>query len=134
MYGLDRTNDAGVAYDYRVREVVPAGYTITYSNNGFSIVNTYPGNQASPTPIPTLTPTPVPTTTTRPPTGVRLIDGQWVYVDEYNVPLGVVPQTGDETSYLLVGLAIGLPLLLSVLALVFLYRRKRRDSAATEHR
>jgi len=81
----------------------------------------------TPTPIVTLTPTPY-LATTRPPTSTRYIDGQWVYVDENDVPLGVLPQTGDETSWLVIGLAIVLPLMAGAGAIWVIYRRKRRSS------
>ncbi len=126
--GLERYDANGAEYEYFAREEVPAGYEVTYTNNGFTMVDTYPNPPTpTPTPIVTLTPTPY-SATTRPPTNVRYIDGEWVYVDEYDVPLGVLPQTGDETSWLLMGLAILLPLLLGGCAVVVIYRRKRRES------
>ncbi|MEA4999589.1 MAG: Cna B-type domain-containing protein [Candidatus Limiplasma sp.] len=127
LYDLPRRNSAGQEYTYRAREQVPAGYTATYTNNGFTMVNTYPTNEESPTPtpIPTLTPTPA-VTTTRIPTAVRYVDGQYVYIDEDEVPLGLVPKTGDDSDYLLWGLAIALPLLLAFGAGVIALRRKRR--------
>ena len=131
LRGLDRYNGSGVEYNYRARETVPAGYTVTYANNGFTMVNTYPTNEESPTPtpIPTLTPTPGPSAT-RVPTGVKYVDGQWVYIDENEVPLGIVPQTGDETSWIAWGAAILLPLLLAMFAGVLLYRRRRKNAAS----
>ena len=133
ILGLARYNGSGVEYEYRAREVVPAGYTVTYTNNGFTMVNTYPTNDESPTPtpIPTLTPTPSPTTTTRIPTNIKYVDGKWVYIDDNQVPLGVVPQTGDESDYVLWGAAIVLPLLLAAIAGWIIYRRKRRNSKAS---
>ena len=132
IIGLDRYNGDGVEYNYRAREDVPAGYTVAYANNGFTMVNTYPGNQKSPTPTPiaTLTPTPYPNTTPHIPTSVKYVDGQWVYIDDNQVPLGVVPQTGDESNYILWGAAIALPLLLAAIAGWFIFRKKRRDAKA----
>jgi len=132
IQGLARYNANGVEYNYRAREVIPTGYTVTYTNNGFTMVNTYPRNDESPTPtpVPTLTPTPSPTTTSRIPTHIKFIDGKWVYIDDNQVPLGVVPQTGDESNYFLWGLAIALPLLLAAIAGFVIYRRKRRASVA----
>ncbi|HPS80924.1 MAG TPA: SpaA isopeptide-forming pilin-related protein, partial [Candidatus Limiplasma sp.] len=129
ILGLDRYDNSGVEYNYRAREVVPTGYTVTYANNGFTMVNTYPGNGESPTPTPITTLTPTPNaSTTRVPTSVKYVDGQWVYIDDNQVPLGVVPQTGDESNYLLWGLAIVLPLLLAAMAGWFVFRKKRRDA------
>ena len=128
---VPRYNTAGVEYTYRAREVVPTGYTVTYSNNGFTMVNTYPTNDENPTPtpIPTITPTPGPTTTARVPTGIREVDGEWVYIDDYDTPLGGLPQTGDETNYVLWGAAIVLPLLLAGIASWLVLRRKRKAHA-----
>jgi len=129
VYSLPRYDANGVEYNYLASEVLPKGYTVTYTNNGFTMVNTYPDNQTSPTPtpLPTLTPTPVPSNT-RTPAGVKYVDGQWVYIDENGVPLGVVPQTGDESDYVLWGLAIALPLLVAGIAGVVLFRKKRREA------
>jgi hypothetical protein len=102
------------------------GYVATYLNNGRTIVNSIPVEDLPPTPTPTLpyiTPTPSPTI--RIPAGVQFINGEWVYVDEYGVPLGGVPQTGDDTNFAPWGCAVVLPLLIAVLAAVEIRRRKR---------
>ena len=129
IYGLPRYNSAGAEYEYRAREEVPAGYTVTYTNNGFTMVNTYPTNDESPTPtpIPTLTPTPQ-VVVTRIPTIVRYVDGEYIYIDDEEIPLGVVPKTGDDTDFLLWGMAIALPLLLAMAAGIILFRKKRREA------
>ena len=127
LRNLPRYDNNGTEYQYMAREEVPAGYTVTYANNGFTMVNTYPDNNESPTPIPTLTPTP-PAATVTPyvPTNVAYVDGQWVYIDDNGVPLGVLPQTGDETSWTLLAIAIVAPLLLAGFAAWWIFRKKRR--------
>ncbi|HNX63075.1 MAG TPA: SpaA isopeptide-forming pilin-related protein, partial [Candidatus Limiplasma sp.] len=127
LRNLPRYDNNGTEYLYMAREEVPAGYTVTYANNGFTMVNTYPDNNESPTPIPTLTPTPpAPTVTPYVPTNVAYVDGQWVYIDDNGVPLGVLPQTGDETSWTLLAIAIVAPLLLAGFAAWWIFRKKRR--------
>ena len=113
-------------YIYQAQEEPVEGYTVTYLNNGRTIVNTIPEEDLPPTPTPTLpyiTPTPAPTQ--RPPVGVQFVDGQWVYVNEYGVPLGVVPVTGDTTNFALWGAMILLPLLVAAMAVLEIRRRKR---------
>ena len=92
-----------------------------------------PVEDLPPTPTPTLPyATPTPSPMPRVPAGVQFIDGKWVYVDEYGVPLSGVPLTGDNTNFVLWGCAIVLPLLVAALAAVEIRRRKRR--MATEGR
>ncbi|MBR4069065.1 MAG: Cna B-type domain-containing protein, partial [Clostridia bacterium] len=113
-------------YTYMAQEETVEGYTVTYLNNGRTIINTIPEEDLPPTPTPTLpyiTPTPAPTQ--RPPAGVRFIDGEWVYVNEYGVPLGLVPQTGDDTNFVLWGALVLLPLVIAALAALEIRRRKR---------
>ena len=47
-------------------------------------------------------------------------------MDEYGVPLGGVPLTGDSTNFALWGSAIALPMLIAALAAVEIRRRKRK--------
>jgi hypothetical protein len=123
---LPRRDSNGRLYTYMAQEEPVEGYVATYLNNGRTIVNSIPVEDLPPTPTPTLpyiTPTPSPTI--RIPAGVQFINGEWVYVDEYGVPLGGVPQTGDDTNFALWGCAVVLPLLIAVLAAVEIRRRKR---------
>ena len=123
---LPRRDSNGRLYTYMVQEEPVEGYVATYLNNGRTIVNSIPVEDLPPTPTPTLpyvTPTPSPMP--RVPAGVQFIDGSWVYVDEYGVPLGGVPLTGDNTNFALWGCAIVLPMLIAALAAVEIRRRKR---------
>lgn len=78
------------------------------------IVNTretpVPGASPSPTPLVT----PIPNVTPRPDNPIALMysDGEWIYLDEYGIPLGTlpVPKTGDESDLLLYA-GVGLLLL-----------------------
>lgn len=54
------------------------------------------------------------------------MDGEWVYLDDYGVPLGILPQTGDESDLLLYA-SVSLLMLFCAAAMgVALYRRRRR--------
>ena len=124
---LPRRDSAGRLYTYMAQEEPVDGYVTTYLNNGRTIVNSIPKEDLPPTPTPTLpyvTPTPSPMP--RVPAGVQFVDGKWVYVDEYGVPLGIVPLTGDNTNFALWGSAIALPMIIAALAAVEIRRRKHR--------
>ncbi len=124
---LPRRDGEGRLYTYMAEEEPVDGYVTTYLNNGRTIINSIPQEDIPPTPTPTLpyvTPTPSPLP--RHPAGVQFINGQWVYVDEYGVPLGIVPSTGDQTNFALWGAAVLLPLLLAALLMVELRRRKQQ--------
>ena len=130
---LPRRSPERILYDYTVLEEPVDGYVVTYLNNGKTIVNTIPEEDYPPTPTPTLPyVTPTPTPITRVPTGVQFIDGEWVYVDEYGIPLGGIPLTGDDTNFVLWGMAIGMPLLVAALAAVEIRRRKKLLLGAEE--
>jgi hypothetical protein len=133
--GLPRRSAEGVLYNYKVAEEPVDGYVVSYLNNGRTIVNTIPEEDYPPTPTPTLpyiTPTPAPEQG-RVPQGVRFMDGEWFYIDEYGIPLGGVPLTGDNTNFILWGMAIGLPLLVAALAAVEIRRRKKLLAAAEDN-
>ena len=124
---LPRRDGNGRLYNYMAQEEPVEGYVASYLNNGRTIVNSIPEEDLPPTPTPTLpyvTPTPSPMP--RVPAGVQFINGRWVYVDEYGVPLGGVPLTGDTTNFALWGAAIVLPMIIAALAAVEIRRRKRR--------
>ena len=126
---LPRRDSNGRLYTYMAQEEPVEGYVASYLNNGRTIVNSIPVEDLPPTPTPTLpyvTPTPSPMP--RVPAGVQFINGKWVYVDEYGVPLGGVPLTGDNTNFALWGCAIVLPMLIAALAAVELRRRKRQTA------
>ena len=116
----------GRMYEYAVREEAVTGYFALYEDG--TIIN------ARETPIPGTTPspaprvTPIPNVTPRPdnPTSLKYVDGEWVYLDDYGVPLGILPQTGDESDLLLYA-SVGLLMLFCAAAMgVALYRRRRR--------
>ena len=72
--------------------------------------------------------TPIPNVTPRPdnPTSLKYVDGKWIYLDDYGVPLGILPQTGDESDLLLYA-SVGLLMLFCAAVMgVALYRRRRR--------
>lgn len=103
------------------------------------ITNT-PNPNATATPVPAVTPTPTlpivtptPAPGDTPPAGVRFVNGEWVYIDENGVPLGLVPQTGDDTDWALLIAAVLAPLLLAG-ALVAEIRRRKRRQAIDAHR
>ncbi len=126
FYGLERYNGSGMSYDYMAREEAVEGYEVRYVNEGRTIINSLP-EQATPTPtLPGVSPTPTPTSTV--PRGLRKIGDEWVYIDDDGVPLGITPQTGDDTDWLLWGLAIVLPLIMAALLAVEIQRRKKRAS------
>jgi len=128
---LPRRSPEGFLYDYMIVEEEVPGYTVKYLNDGRTIINTIPEEDFPPTPTPTLpNVTPTPTPTGRVPYGVRFVDGEWVYIDEFGVPLGGVPLTGDETNFILWGAAIALPMLVAALAAVEIRRRKKAAAAA----
>ena len=130
---LPRRSEDGILYDYTIVEEPVEGYVTSYLNNGRTIVNAIPEEDFPPTPTPTLpyvTPTPSPMP--RVPAGVQFVDGEWVYVDEYGIPLGGIPLTGDNTNFILWGMAIGLPLLVAALAAVEIRRRKKLLLAAEQ--
>lgn len=117
----------GREYVYDVREEPVTGYAASYQDG--VIVNTretpVPGASPSPTPLVT----PIPNVTPRPDNPIALMysDGEWVYLDEYGIPLGAlaVPKTGDESDLLLYA-GVGLLLLFCAGAMGFaLYRRRR---------
>lgn len=117
----------GREYVYDVREEPVTGYAASYQDG--VIVNTretpVPGASPSPTPLVT----PIPNVTPRPDNPIALMysDGEWVYLDEYGIPLGTlpVPKTGDESDLLLYA-GVGLLLLFCAGAMGFaLYRRRR---------
>ena len=130
---LPRRSEDGILYDYTIVEEPVEGYVTSYLNNGKTIVNSIPEEDFPPTPTPTLpyvTPTPSPMP--RVPAGVQFIDGEWMYIDEYGIPLGGIPLTGDNTNFILWGMAIGLPLLVAALAAVEIRRRKKLLAAAEQ--
>ncbi|MBE5778596.1 MAG: Cna B-type domain-containing protein [Clostridiales bacterium] len=127
FFGLVETDVNGVSYEYQVREEVVEGYSPIYEDEIGVITNVHPTN----TPEPGTTPTPVPNPTPRPtnppglPVGVVEIDGEWYYIDEYGIPLGLVPQTGDETQLILFAGAALLLIAAAVYLFLLLYRRRK---------
>lgn len=53
------------------------------------------------------------------------VDGEWIYLDDYGVPLGTLPQTGDESDLQLYG-CVGMLMLACAAAMgLMLYRRRK---------
>ena len=142
----------GYEVPYTVKEIsVYADYEVSYTETDSEhtvITNTYtvvtPTPDGTPTPTPTATPeetpTPTPTATITPeptatptpipgmPYNVRNIDGEWYYIDDNGVPLGIFPGTGDDSNTTLWAVS-GCALLACGLALaVILLRRKKRKA------
>lgn len=122
---MPRFTESGEEYEYMVREEAVTGYSTIYQNN--AIVNVretpVPGTSPSPKPRTTL----IPNVTPRPdnPTALIYVDGEWIYLDDYGVPLGILPQTGDESDLLLYA-CVGMLMLASAAAMgLMLYRRRK---------
>ena len=124
--GLPHFDADGRMYEYTVREAEVTGYFALYEDG--MIIN------ARETPVPGTTPSPaprvtlIPNVTPRPdnPTSLKYVDGEWVYLDDYGVPLGILPQSGDESDLLLYA-SVGLLMLFCAAAMgAALYRRRRR--------
>lgn len=115
----------GRMYEYEVREEDVTGYFASYQNG--TIINTRETPVPGSTPSPAPRVTPIPNVTPRPdnPTSLMYVDGEWIYLDDYGVPLGILPQTGDESDLLLYA-SIGLLMLFCAAAMgAALYRRRR---------
>ena len=80
------------------------GYAASYQDDVIVNARETPVPGASPSPTPLVTP--IPNVTPRPDNPIALMysDGEWIYLDEYGIPLGIlpVPKTGDESDLLLV--------------------------------
>ena len=116
----------GRMYEYTVREAEVTGYFALYEDGTIINARETPVPGTTPSPAPRMTP--IPNVTPRPdnPTSLKYVDGEWVYLDDYGVPLGILPQTGDESDLLLYA-SVGLLMLFCAAAMgVALYRRRRR--------
>jgi hypothetical protein len=117
-----------VQYDYLVREALPTGYWVSYANNGaqsWTLTNTL-GEEPLATPFATPTIPAGGGRITRQPVGMRFVDGEWVYLDENDMPLGTSPLTGDNSNWLLWIVAAAVPLLGLGAAIVDVRHRKRK--------
>lgn len=118
----------GAAYEYRVREEAVSGYTVAYDDDNHVITNTRKtgggggGGSSTPTPLVSVAPAPTPERAV----GVAYVDGEWVYVDVSGVPLGKVPQTGDDDNLTAVLLGAALLLTLAAVLTVVLLRKRGR--------
>lgn len=122
---MPRFTESGEEYEYMVREEVVTGYSTIYQNNAIVNVRETPVPGTSPSPKPRTTP--IPNVTPRPdnPTALVYVDGEWIYLDDYGVPLGILPQTGDESDLLLYA-CVGMLMLASAAAMgLMLYRRRK---------
>ena len=133
FFGLVEKDVNGIRYDYIVREEEVPGYSPIYEDtNAYKRVIT--NVHATNTPAPGSTPTPMPVETVPPtnppgmPVGVMEIDGEWYYIDEYGVPLGLVPQTGDETQLILYAGSALLFIAAAVYLFMMLYRRRKQEA------
>lgn len=122
---MPRFTESGEEYEYMVREEAVTGYSTIYQNNAIVNVRETPVPGTSPSPKPRTTP--IPNVTPRPdnPTALVYVDGEWIYLDDYGVPLGILPQTGDESDLLLYA-CVGMLMLASAGAMgLMLYRRRK---------
>ena len=122
---MPRFTESGEEYEYMVREEAETGYSTIYQNNAIVNVRETPVPGTSPSPKPRTTP--IPNVTPRPdnPTALIYVDGEWIYLDDYGVPLGILPQTGDESDLLLYA-CVGMLMLASAAAMgLMLYRRRK---------
>lgn len=122
---MPRFTESGEEYEYMVREEAVTGYSAIYQNNAIVNVRETPVPGTSPSPKPRTTP--IPNVTPRPdnPTALIYVDGEWIYLDDYGVPLGILPQTGDESDLLLYA-CVGMLMLASAAAMgLMLYRRRK---------
>lgn len=122
---MPRFTESGEEYEYMVREEAVTGYSTIYQNNAIVNVRETPVPGTSPSPKPRTTP--IPNVTPRPdnPTALVYVDGEWIYLDDYGVPLGILPQTGDESDLLLY-VCVGMLMLASAAAMgMMLYRRRK---------
>ena len=122
---MPRFTESSEEYDYMVREEAVTGYSTIYQNNAIVNVRETPVPGTSPSPKPRTTP--IPNVTPRPdnPTALVYVDGEWIYLDDYGVPLGILPQTGDESDLLLYA-CVGMLMLASAAAMgLMLYRRRK---------
>ena len=123
--GLPHFDADGRMYEYAVREAEVTGYFALYEDGTIINARETPVPGTTPSPAPRVTP--IPNVTPRPdnPTSLKYVDGEWVYLDDYGVPLGILPQTGDESNLLLYA-SVGLLMLFCAAAMgVVLYRRRR---------
>lgn len=122
---MPRFTESGEEYEYMVREEAVTGYSTIYQNNAIVNVRETPVPGTSPSPKPRTTA--IPNVTPRPdnPTALIYVDGEWIYLDDYGVPLGILPQTGDESDLLLYA-CVGMLMLASAAAMgLMLYRRRK---------
>lgn len=122
---MPRFTESGEEYEYMVREEAVTGYSTIYQNNAIVNIRETPVPGTSPSPKPRTTP--IPNVTPRPdnPTALIYVDGEWIYLDDYGVPLGILPQTGDESDLLLYA-CVGMLMLASAAAMgLMLYRRRK---------
>lgn len=122
---MPRFTESGEEYEYMVREEAVTGYSTIYQNNAIVNVRETPVPGTSPSPKPRTTP--IPNVTPRPdnPTALVYVDGEWIYLDDYGVPLGILPQTGDESDLLLYA-CVGMLMLASAGTMgLMLYRRRK---------
>lgn len=136
---------AGKEIVYTVREIyIPDGYTVRYDTSVaglVSITNVHePENTPTPSPTPTATPTATPSVTPPPtttpstppnvPTGYTPVytDGEWIYLDEYGVPLGDFAGTGDNSNMMLWGIGGGVLMSSGIAIALILMLRRRKNS------
>ncbi len=124
--GMPANAPTGEAYEYRVREEAVPGYETTYDDETNSIYN----RRIDPVPEqPEETPVPEQPPRT-PPRGVVYDpdEDEWIFIDDYDVPLGLAVQTGDDDNLaLLLGGAGLLLVMAAVLALVIRKRARARS-------
>jgi len=122
---LPATNERGQRYQYRVREDEVDGYAVQY--DGYTITNIHVA--VTPTPEGTPMPTPVVVGPTPPGAkGMRYEDGEWIWIDDLGVPLGVVAQTGDNDNLPAVLGGMAVLLVIAGMLVLMIARKKRKDA------
>ena len=116
-------NESGREYQYRVREEPVDGYAVQYDE--YTITNTH----IVVTPTPEITPLPTPRFVGPKPeraVGMKFQDGEWIWIDDLGVPLGVVAQTGDNDNLPAVLGSMAMLLVIACMLVLMIIRKKKR--------
>lgn len=123
---LPARDDQGRRYQYRVREDAVTGYAVQYDGNTITNIHV----AVTPTPEGTPMPTPVVVGPTPPGAkGMKYVDGEWLWIDDLGVPLGVVAQTGDNDNLPAVLGGMAALLVIAGMLVLMIARKKNRKNA-----